>query len=151
MSSVKIPKVTPFLWFDSNAEEAVRFYTSVFENSKIIQINPMVSTFELDGQRLMALNGGPHFKFNEAVSFYVNCETQKEVDYYWEKLLSGGGKESQCGWLKDRFGLSWQIVPTALGELMSDPDPVKSQRVLQAMLKMIKIDVEGLRKAHRGE
>lgn len=151
MSSVRMQRITPFLWFDSNAEEAVRFYTSVFENSKIIQISPMVSTFELDGQRLMALNGGPHFKFNEAVSFYVNCETQKEVDYYWEKLLSGGGKESQCGWLKDRFGLSWQIVPKALGELMSDPDPVKSQRVLQAMLKMIKLDIEGLRKAHRGE
>lgn len=151
MSSVKMNRITPFLWFDHNAEEAVKFYTSVFENSKIIQISPMVSTFELDGQRLMALNGGPHFQFNEAVSFYVNCETQKEVDYYWEKLLSGGGKESQCGWLKDRFGLSWQIVPKALGELMSDPDPVKSQRVLQAMLKMIKLDVEGLKRAHRRE
>ena len=150
MTKLHIPKIVPFLWFDDNAEEAVRFYTSIFENSRIIRLQPLVSTFELDGQRLMALNGGPHFKHTEAFSLFVNCETQKEVDFYWEKLLSGGGKESMCGWLKDKFGLSWQIVPVILGEFLSDPDPEKSQRVMQAMLKMIKLDIEKLKQAYEG-
>jgi predicted 3-demethylubiquinone-9 3-methyltransferase (glyoxalase superfamily) len=140
-------KITPFLWFDNNAQEAIKFYTAIFKNSKIIQLNSLVSTFELEGQRLMALNGGPHFKFTEAISLYVSCSNQEEVDYYWTSLLRGGGTESRCGWLKDKYGLSWQIIPTALEELMSDPDPVKSEKVMQAMLKMIKIDVEGLKRA----
>ena len=144
------PKIVPFLWFDNNAAEAIKFYTSVFKNSKIIQLNPMVSTFELEGQRLMALNGGPHFKFTEAISLFVHCETQEEVDNYWERLLSGGGQESRCGWLKDRFGLSWQIVPTVLSELMSDPDRKKSERVTQAMLKMVKLDIKALKDAYEG-
>jgi predicted 3-demethylubiquinone-9 3-methyltransferase (glyoxalase superfamily) len=110
----------------------------------------MVSTFELDGLRMMALNGGPDFKFTEAVSFFVSCKTQKEVNYYWEKLLSGGGIESMCGWLKDRYGLSWQIVPDILGELISDPDPVKAGRVMQAMLKMVKLDIKKLKLAYKG-
>lgn len=148
MAKVSMPKITPFLWFDNNAEEAIKFYTSIFKNSKIIQLGPMVSTFELEGQRLMALNGGPHFKFTEAVSFYVSCETQEEVDYYWNALLNEGGTESQCGWLKDKYGLSWQIVPVILGELMSGPDPKKSEKVMQAMLKMIKLDIEALKKAY---
>jgi predicted 3-demethylubiquinone-9 3-methyltransferase (glyoxalase superfamily) len=150
MTKVSTPKVTPFLWFDKNAEEAVRFYTAIFKNSKIIQLHPMVSTFELEGQRLMALNGGPHFRFTEAISLFVSCDSQEEVDYYWEKFLSGGGSEDRCGWLKDKFGLSWQIVPTILGELMSDPDPAKSDRVMQAMLQMKKIDVKALKKAYAG-
>lgn len=150
MSDVNSSKVVPFLWFDNNAEEAVKFYTSVFKNSKIVQLTPMVSTFEIEGLRVMAINGGPPFKFSEAVSFFVNCDTQEEVDYYWEKLLSGGGKESQCGWLKDKYGLSWQIVPKILGELMSDPDAAKRDRVMQAMLKMVKFDIAALRKAHAG-
>jgi len=149
MAKVRIPKITPFLWFDNNAQEAVKFYTSIFKNSKIIQLNPMVSTFELESLRLMALNGGPNFKFTEAISLYVSCKTQQEVDYYWNALLGEGGKESQCGWLKDKYGLSWQIVPDILGELMSDPDPKKSERVMQAMLKMIKLDIEGLKKAYQ--
>jgi predicted 3-demethylubiquinone-9 3-methyltransferase (glyoxalase superfamily) len=149
MTKVTIPKITPFLWFDNNAQEAVKFYTSIFSNSKIIQLNPMVSTFEIEGQRLMALNGGPTFKFTEAISFYVSCETQNEVDYFWTGLLQDGGKESQCGWLKDKFGLSWQIVPVILGELLSGSDPKKSEKVMQAMLKMVKLDIEGLKKAYK--
>jgi predicted 3-demethylubiquinone-9 3-methyltransferase (glyoxalase superfamily) len=148
MAKLSMPKITPFLWFDNNAQDAVRFYASVFKNAQIIQLNPMVSTFELEGQRFMALNGGPAFKFTEAISFYISCETQEEVDYYWNALLSDGGKESQCGWLKDKYGLSWQIVPTILGELLSDPDSKKSDKVMQAMLKMIKLDIEGLKKAY---
>jgi predicted 3-demethylubiquinone-9 3-methyltransferase (glyoxalase superfamily) len=147
MAIVRIPKITPFLWFDNNAQDAVKFYTSIFKKSKVIQLNPMVSTFELEGQRLMALNGGPNFKFTEAISLYVACETQEEVDYYWNALLRDGGKESQCGWLKDKFGLSWQIVPNILGELMSGPDPRKSEKVMQAMLKMVKLDIEALKNA----
>jgi predicted 3-demethylubiquinone-9 3-methyltransferase (glyoxalase superfamily) len=139
-------KITPFLWFDGNAEEAAKFYISVFKNSKIVSSNPMLVDFTLDDQEFMALNGGPKFKFTEAVSFFVSCKDQQEVDYYWEKLSAGGAK-GQCGWLKDKFGLSWQIIPTALGELMSGPDPAKSQRVMQAMLKMTKIDIEGLKRA----
>jgi predicted 3-demethylubiquinone-9 3-methyltransferase (glyoxalase superfamily) len=147
MAKLTMPRITPFLWFDNNAQEAAKFYVSIFKNSKIIQLSPMVSTFELDGQRLMALNGGPTFKFTEAISFYVSCESQKEVDYYWETLLRDGGKESQCGWLKDKYGLSWQIVPVILQELLADGDQAKSERVMQAVLTMIKLDVEGLKKA----
>jgi predicted 3-demethylubiquinone-9 3-methyltransferase (glyoxalase superfamily) len=140
-------KITPFLWFDNQAEEAAKFYCSVFKNSKIIGSNPMIVTFELEGQKFMALNGGPQFKFTEAISFFVDCETQEEVNYYWEKLCEGG-KESQCGWLKDKYGMSWQIVPSILGKLMGDPDPVKSQRVLNAMLQMKKIDIAKLKEAY---
>jgi predicted 3-demethylubiquinone-9 3-methyltransferase (glyoxalase superfamily) len=148
MTRVSAPRITPFLWFDHNAEEAVKFYTAIFKHSKVIQLHSMVSTFELDGQRFMALNGGPHFKFTEAISLFVNCDTQEEVDYYWERLLRGGGKEERCGWLKDKFGLSWQIVPAILGELMSDPDPKKTEQVMQAVLKMIKLDMNALKKAY---
>lgn len=156
-------KITPFLWFDNNAEEAVNFYVSIFKNSKVGSITRygeeaakvsgrpkgtvMIVTFQLDGQEFVALNGGPHFTFSEAISFVVNCETQEEVDELWEKL-SEGGEKVQCGWLKDKYGLSWQIVPTVLGEMVNDPDPVKSQRVMQAMLQMKKIDIEGLKKAY---
>jgi len=154
-----MPKITPFLWFDNSAEQAAQFYTSIFRNSKILQTSRypegapgpkgsvMTMKFELNGQEFIALNGGPHFKFNEAISFEVNCETQKEIDEYWEKLTSGGGKEVQCGWLKDKYGLSWQIVPAALGQLMADKDPKKAKRVMQAMMKMVKLDIEALKKA----
>ena len=159
-------KITPFLWFNDNADEAVKFYTSIFKKSKIGKIarydeagekaagrpagSVMMIEFEIEGQDFIALNGGPHFKFNEAVSFVVSCKTQTEVDYYWNKL-SAGGKEVQCGWLTDKFGLSWQIVPTILGELMSDKDPVKSQRVMEAMLKMVKLDINKLKAAYAGK
>ena len=151
-------KITPFMWFDDNAEEAVSFYTSIFKNSKVLSVSRygetgpgpagqvMVMSFQLDGQEFSALNGGPVFKFTEAISFVVNCLTQDEVDTLWEKL-SAGGEKGQCGWLKDKFGLSWQIIPTALGELLSDPNPVKAQRVMQAMLKMTRIDVKELENA----
>ena len=154
-----MPKITPFLWFDNSAEQAAQFYTSIFRNSKILQTSRypegapgpkgsvMTMKFELNGQEFIALNGGPHFKFNEAISFVVDCETQKEIDEYWEKLTSGGGKEVQCGWLKDKYGLSWQIVPAALGQLMADKDPKKAKRVTQAMLRMVKLDIEALKKA----
>jgi len=154
-----MPKITPFLWFDSQAEEAARFYTSIFPNSRIVSTtrygegapmpkgSVMTVVFELDGQRFIALNGGPLFKFTEAISFSVDCKTQQEVDEYWAKLTAGG-QESQCGWLKDKFGLSWQIVPTVLGELLSDPDPKKAKRAMQAMLKMKKLDVAALKRAH---
>jgi predicted 3-demethylubiquinone-9 3-methyltransferase (glyoxalase superfamily) len=146
-------KVTPFLWFDTQAEEAMGLYVSVFENSKVLSVNraggKVVSvSFELDGQRFMGLNAGPKFKFTEAVSFFVNCETQEEVDHFWEKLIAGGGEPNRCGWLKDKFGLSWQIVPSALFKLMNDPDPAKSRAVVQAMLKMNKIIIADLEKAH---
>lgn len=134
--------IYPCLWFDGQAKEAADFYCSIFKNSKISSENPMVVIFELDGKRFMGLNGGPHFKFNESVSFVVDCEDQQEIDYYWNKLLEGGGKESQCGWLKDKFGVSWQIVPTILGKLMSDPE--KSGRVMQAFMQMKKFDIEKL-------
>jgi predicted 3-demethylubiquinone-9 3-methyltransferase (glyoxalase superfamily) len=152
-------KITPFLWFDNNAEEAIEFYTSIFKNSRILDVSRypegapapagtvMTATVELEGQTLMLLNGGPHFKLTEAFSLMVSCETQEEVDELWEKL-SAGGEESQCGWLKDKFGLSWQITPTALMELMGDPDPVKSRRVMEAMLKMKKIDIAAIQRAH---
>ncbi len=146
-------KITPFLWFDHEAEEAMNHYVSIFKNSKVLSVNRMGGrvmsvTFELDGQRFMGLNAGPKFNFNESISFFVDCETQAEVDELWEKL-SAGGEKSRCGWLKDKFGLSWQIIPSALGKLMGDPDPKKSQAVLQAMLKMNKIEVSELERAHR--
>lgn len=143
-------KITTFLWFDGQAEEAARFYAETFPNSKLVSVSPMVVVFELEGQRFMGLNGGPQFKFNEAISLFVDCESQAEVDRLWDRLLSGGGSPSQCGWLKDKFGLSWQIVPKALMQLMSDPDPEKAGRVMQAMLKMSKIVVADLERAHRG-
>jgi len=155
-------KITPFLWFDDRAEEAVNLYTSIFMNSEIKKVSRygeagpgpagqvMTVNFQIEGQEFIALNGGPVFKFNEAVSFIVNCETQEEVDFLWEKLTDGG-EEVQCGWLKDKFGLSWQIVPTKLGELMGDPDPVKAQRVTQAMLQMKKLDIAGLQTAYEGK
>lgn len=158
-------KITPFLWFDDQAEEAANFYTSIFKNSKIGHVarygeagakvsgRPkgavMTVAFQLDGQEFVALNGGPHFKFTEAVSFVVNCQTQKEVDHYWEKLSAGGDeKAQQCGWLKDKYGLSWQIVPTVLGEMLQDKDPKKSERVMEALLKMKKLDIKTLKQAH---
>jgi predicted 3-demethylubiquinone-9 3-methyltransferase (glyoxalase superfamily) len=158
-----MPKITPFLWFDSKAEEAINFYVSLFKNSKIhhIQKYPdqvpgmsgkvMHASFNLNGQEYMALDGGPAHKFNEAVSMYVDCDNQSEVDYLWSSLTSGDGQEGQCGWLKDKYGVSWQVIPKALGQLMSDPDPEKAARVMQAMLKMKKIVVADLEKAHRGE
>jgi predicted 3-demethylubiquinone-9 3-methyltransferase (glyoxalase superfamily) len=140
-------KITPFLWFDNQAEEAAKFYISIFKNSKIISVSSMMVTFELDGQPFMALNGRPAFKFTEAISLFVSCETQQEVDELWDKLTAGGST-SQCGWLKDKYGLSWQIIPKALSELMSDPSPEKSGRVMQAMLQMTKIDIAGLQRAY---
>lgn len=155
-------KITPFLWYDNNAEDAMNFYISIFKDSKIGSVarygeagakaagrpvgSVMTAEFQLNGQDFMALNGGPHFKFSEAISFVVSCETQEEVDYYWEKL-SDGGEESQCGWLKDQFGLSWQIVPSVLSTLMSSEDSGKAQRVMQAMLQMKKLDIETLKNA----
>ena len=155
-------KLTPCLWFDNQAEEAAKFYTSIFKRSKIGAIarygdsgpgpkgGVMTVMFELDGHEYMGLNGGPYFKLTEAFSLIVNCETQEEIDALWEKL-SEGGEKSQCGWVKDRFGLSWQIVPTVLRELMSGPDPRKSQRVMAALLKMRKLDIKELRKAYDGK
>ena len=158
-------RITPFLWFDDRAEEAAGFYVSIFQNSRIKGVSRyseeaskaagrpkgsvMTVAFELDGQDFTALNGGPPFKFTEAISLVVNCQTQQEVDHFWSKL-SAGGQEVQCGWLKDKFGVSWQVVPTALFELMEDNDPTKSQRVMAAMLKMKKIDIEPLRRAYAG-
>ena len=150
-------KITPFLWFDNQAEEAMNFSMSVFKNSRVNSVTPGANgiaqsvTFELEGQLFMALNAGPQFKFNEAISFFVDCKTQEEVDELWAKLTADGGEESRCGWLKDKYGLSWQIIPSALGGMLSDPDPVKSQRAVQAMLQMQKIDIEGIRKAYAGE
>lgn len=160
-------KITPFLWFDKQAEEAVNFYTSIFKNSRIGNItrydeegakvsgqlkgSVMTISFEIEGQEFVALNGGPHFKFTEAVSFVVNCKSQEEVDYYWEKLSEGGDeKAQQCGWLKDKYGLSWQIVPTALSEMLNDKSAERSQRVMKAMLQMKKIDLNELKKAYKG-
>jgi predicted 3-demethylubiquinone-9 3-methyltransferase (glyoxalase superfamily) len=152
-------KITPYLWFDDQAEEAANFYTSIFKHSKVGEVTrygkarprpegmAMTVSFELQGQEFVALNGGPEFKFNEAISFLVSCEFQEEVDYFWDNL-GEGGEAGPCGWLKDKYGVSWQIIPTALTELLSDPDPEKSQRVMQAMLQMSKIDIEGLRQAY---
>jgi predicted 3-demethylubiquinone-9 3-methyltransferase (glyoxalase superfamily) len=139
--------IYPCLWFDGQAKAAAEFYCSLFPNSKITADTPMVVTFELNGRKLMGLNGGPQFKFNEAVSFVVECETQEEIDFYWSKLTEGG-QESMCGWLKDKFGVSWQIVPTILGKLMSDPE--KAPRVMQAFLKMKKFDIAALEKSAYG-
>jgi predicted 3-demethylubiquinone-9 3-methyltransferase (glyoxalase superfamily) len=156
-------KITPFLWFDDQAEQAANLYTSVFKNSKILEVSrygdagpgpegqAMTVNFQLEGQEFIALNGGPEFKFTEAISLVVNCETQAEVDRLWEKLTADGGEESMCGWLKDKFGLSWQIVPTALGKLLGGPDPVRAQRAMQAMLQMKKLDVAALERAYEGK
>jgi len=162
-------KITPFLWFDDQAEEAAKFYTSTFKNSKVGKIlrygeeaarvsesgRPVGSVltieFEIAGQKFVALNGGPQFKFNESVSFVVNCETQDEVDYFWAKLTSDGGEESACGWLKDKYGLSWQITPTVLIDMLHDKDPPKAERVMKAMLEMKKIDIEKLKVAYAGK
>ncbi|HEY7728682.1 MAG TPA: VOC family protein [Candidatus Eisenbacteria bacterium] len=152
-------KITACLWFDGEAEEAARFYASIFRNSRVGRIarygeggprpkgSVLTVEFQLDGQKFLALNGGPQFKFTEAVSFIVNCETQKEADRMWDEL-SAGGEEVQCGWLKDRYGVSWQIVPTILGRMMSDPDPARTERVLQAVLRMKKLDIKALREAY---
>jgi predicted 3-demethylubiquinone-9 3-methyltransferase (glyoxalase superfamily) len=154
-------KLTPNLWFDTEAEEAAAFYISVFDNSRIVYVTHypegapgpagtvMTVEFELDGQRFVAINGGPQFTFDEAVSFQINCESQDEVDHYWERL-SEGGEEGPCGWLKDRYGLSWQVVPTGMEELFTDPDPERAQRAMQAMLKMGKLDIAALRSAADG-
>jgi len=154
-----MPKVTPFLWFDNQAEEAARLYVGLFPNSSLGHIaryseagpgpagSAMTVAFELDGQAFIALNGGPHFQFSEAVSFTIDCADQAEVDHYWNGLLAGGGKPSQCGWLKDRFGLSWQVVPRVLPQLLGDPDPARAKRVAQAMMKMVKLDVAALEAA----
>jgi predicted 3-demethylubiquinone-9 3-methyltransferase (glyoxalase superfamily) len=162
-----IQRITPCLWFDDQAEEAAGFYTAVFKDSRIVTITRygeagyevhgkpagtvMTVEFELDGQAFVALNGGPMFKFNEAISFQVHCGTQEEVDYYWQRLSEGGDERAQqCGWLKDKYGVSWQVVPTVLFELINDPDPEKSQRVIEAMLQMKKIDIDELKRAYAG-
>ena len=154
-----MPKITPFLWFDSQAEEAANFYVSIFKNSKMGNVSrygesgpgpkgsAMTVAFELDGQKFTALNGGPVFKFTEAISLVVNCENQEEIDYFWEKLSSEGGQEVQCGWLKDKYGLSWQIVPTILPELVKSDDPKKSERVMKALMQMKKLDIDKLKEA----
>lgn len=149
-------KITPFLWFDTEAEEAMNLYISIFKNSKVLRVTPgpngraMSVNFELEGQEFIGLNAGPEFKFNEAISFLVSCNSQAEVDELWEKLTADGGEEGNCGWLKDKYGLSWQIIPTALNEMLSDPDPEKAGRAMQAMLKMNKIDIQGLKQAYDG-
>jgi len=152
-------EITSFLWFDDEAEEAVNFYVSIIPHSKVLRTSHygeggpkpkgsvLVVEFELDGQRFMALNGGPEFKFNESVSFLVECETQEELDGYWEELVSNGGTPVQCGWLRDKYGLAWQVVPTALGEMLKDKDAGRANRVMQAMLKMVKIDIRTLKEA----
>jgi predicted 3-demethylubiquinone-9 3-methyltransferase (glyoxalase superfamily) len=162
-----LQRITPCLWFDNQAEEAANFYTSIFKNSKIGRIarygkegyeihrrpegTVMTVEFEIDGQAFTALNGGPIFKFNEAISFQVRCETQEEVDYYWEKLSEGGDKKAQqCGWLKDKYGMSWQVIPKVLSELLGDPDSEKSQRAMKAMLQMKKIDIGKIKRAYDG-
>jgi predicted 3-demethylubiquinone-9 3-methyltransferase (glyoxalase superfamily) len=152
-------KITPFLWFNNNAEEAIKFYNTIFKNSKTVSVTRygeggpvpkgtlMSATFELEGQKFMALNGGPHYAFTPAVSFFVNCETQEEVDEFWEKL-SEGGEQSRCGWLKDKYGLSWQIIPSILGKLLQDEDAGKARNVMEAMLQMDKIDIKALKQAY---
>lgn len=161
MASIR-QKITPFLWFDTQAEEAVSLYTSIFNNSRIGRVarygdsgpgpkgGVMTIAFELDGVQFTALNGGPHFKFTEAISLVVHCETQAEVDHFWDKLLADGGQAQQCGWLKDKFGLCWQIVPDRLIELATDEDPAKVKRVMGAMMQMVKLDIAGLERAYRG-
>jgi predicted 3-demethylubiquinone-9 3-methyltransferase (glyoxalase superfamily) len=156
-------RITPFLWFENNAEEAMNYYVSIFPNSKVLRVSHysevgpgpagtvMTVEFELDGQTFVGLNGGPQDKFNWAVSFVVNCETQDEVDHYWEKLSAGGGEKSRCGWVKDKFGLWWQVTPTILTEVMGDKDPEKAKRVMEAMLKMDKIEIEPIKRAYAGD
>jgi predicted 3-demethylubiquinone-9 3-methyltransferase (glyoxalase superfamily) len=148
---VQVQKITPFLWYDGKAAEAAKLYCSLFEGSKILSENPMSVTFELAGQRFMALNGGPNFKFTEAFSVFVSCDSQDEVDRLWKALTANGGAESQCGWLKDKYGMSWQIIPTALMDLMGDPDREKANRAIGAMMKMQKIDIAALKKAAAGK
>lgn len=157
------PKITPFLWFDGQAEDAANFYTSIFDNSRILDVarygevgpgekgSVMTVSFELEGHRFVGLNGGPHYKFTPAISFYISCKTQEEVDYFWDKLLAGGGKPNQCGWLADKFGVSWQVIPDALIEFLQDKDKEKSQRVMQAMLQMGKIEIKKLQDAYDQE
>src|SRR3979490_913137 len=140
-------KIVPFLWFDGKAEEAAKFYVSIFKNSQVLSVTPMSVTFQLEGQQFYALNGGSQFKFTPAVSLFVNCETQQDVDDLWRKL-SAGGSEEPCGWLKDKYGLSWQIIPTVLGQMLGDKDPEKAKRVMQAMLQMKKIDIKRLKEAY---
>jgi predicted 3-demethylubiquinone-9 3-methyltransferase (glyoxalase superfamily) len=155
-SKTQMKKITPFLWFDAEAEEAMDLYVSIFKNSKVLGVTPgpngraMSVNFELEGQEFIGLNAGPEFKFNESISFLVNCSSQAEVDELWEKLTADGGEESRCGWLKDKYGLSWQIIPTALGEMLGDPDREKAGRAMQAMLQMNKIDIQGLKQAYDG-
>src|SRR5262245_28028071 len=151
-----MPTITPFLWFDTQAEEAMNFYTSIFKRLKVLSVSKaqgkvMSVRFELEGQTFMALNGGPLYKFTEAISFFVGCETQVEIDELWGKLTAGGGAASRCGWLKDKFGLSWQIVPNSLGGMLSSPDPERSARVMNAMLQMDKLDLAGLQRAYEGQ
>ena len=151
-----MPTITPFLWFDTQAEEAMNYYASIFKNSKVISVNraqgkAMSVQFELEGLKFMALNAGPQHKFTEAISFFVGCETQQEIDELWAKLTADGGVPSRCGWLKDKFGLSWQIVPNSLGRMLSDKDAAKSKRTLDAMLQMQKLDLNRLQAAHNGE
>lgn len=159
----RFQRFTPCLWFDDQAEEAAKFYTSVFKNSRIVSTthylgstgevsgkpagSVMTVTFELEGQAFMGLNGGPEFTFSEAISFSVNCETQEEIDTYWEKLTADGGEEGPCGWLKDKFGVSWQVVPVGMDEMLNDPDPAKAERAMQAVLQMGKLEIEGIRRA----
>lgn len=140
--------ITPFLWFDNNVPEAVAFYKSVFPNAKVETVNDFMATFELEGQKFNALNGGPKFRFNEAVSFFISVESQDELDYFWNKLTADGGEESKCGWLKDKFGLSWQVVPAALGKMMGSGEPKKSQNVMQALMQMTKLDIGKLKQAY---
>ena len=142
-------KIRPFLWYDNQAEEAAKFYCSIFKNSKIVSASPMSVTFQLEGLEFLALNGGPEFKFTEAISLFVNCESQEEVDELWDKL-SAGGEKSRCGWVKDKFGLWWQVIPSILGDLLSDDNEEKSGRTMQAMLKMTKIDIKRLKEAYEG-
>lgn len=149
-------KIVTFLWFNDQAEEAMNFYISLFDNAKIVSVSRvggkvLACTFELAGQQFMALNGGPQFAFTEAVSLFIKCNSQEEVDHYWNKLIADGGKEGQCGWLKDKFGLSWQVVPTRMGELLGDPDPGRSGRAMQAMMQMKKLIVADLEKAADGQ
>jgi predicted 3-demethylubiquinone-9 3-methyltransferase (glyoxalase superfamily) len=143
-------KITTFLTYNDQAQAAAKLYTSIFKNSKIVNESPMAATFELEGQRFIALNGGPSFKFAEGVSLFVDCKTQEEIDTYWDKLTAGGGQPGQCGWLKDRFGVSWQIVPSDLGKMLGDKDPAKAQRTMAAMLKMKKLDIRALQQAYEG-
>jgi len=147
----QMPTITPFLWFDGQAQDAMTFYTSIFKDSKVISSNPMSVQFELLGQRFIGLNAGPHHKFTPAISFFIEVETQAEIDNYWNKLLEGGGRPDQCGWLQDKFGLSWQVIPKALPQLLMDPDPAKAKRALDAMLKMSKIDLAEMQRAHAGK